>query len=110
MAPFTLNGTLIYARSVIKDLGDFSSIRSPAKCAARIGQAFSQSYSSIKIEPEAFQKVPDVKRNDRNFSDGCGTCSEEVLRQIWRGYSQGRRSKPTVLQIRFQGMCKHEKN
>ncbi|KAK4694786.1 RNA-dependent RNA polymerase, partial [Lecanoromycetidae sp. Uapishka_2] len=103
MAPFTINGSLVYARSVIRDLGDFSLIRSPAKCAARIGQAFSQTFSSVAIPPEAFRIMQDVERNGRTFSDGVGTCSLDILHQIWGVYSQARGLKPTALQIRFQG-------
>ncbi|KAI4158772.1 MAG: hypothetical protein LQ342_007167 [Letrouitia transgressa] len=57
---------------VIKDLGDFSAIRSPAKCAARIGQAFSQTFSSVALSRSAIREIPDVKRNNRVFSDGVG--------------------------------------
>jgi hypothetical protein len=106
MAPFTIDGSLIFARSVIRDLGDFRLIRSPAKCAARIGQAFSQTFSSVAIPPEAFQVMPDIERNERTFSDGVGTCSLEVLQKIWQVYSQARGLKPTALQIRFQGKWK----
>ena len=35
MAPFTMEHQLLHARNVIAKLGDFSEIRSPAKCAAR---------------------------------------------------------------------------
>ena len=103
MAPFTIEGSLIYARSVIRDLGDFSLIRSPAKCAARIGQAFAQTFSAVAIPPEAFRTMHDIERNGRPFSDGVGTCSLEVLQEIWQVYSQARGLKPTALQIRFQG-------
>ena len=103
MAPFVLDGTLTYAQLVIKNLGDFSSIRSPAKCAARIGQAFSQTLSSVTIPPEAFGQMPDIERNGRTFSDGVGTCSMEVLQKIWEKYNQARPLKPTAFQIRFQG-------
>lgn len=107
MAPFVLNGSLVFAQNVIQALGDFRLIRSPAKCAARIGQAFSQTFSSVSISTEAFSSMPDVERNDRTFSDGCGTCSSDVLQQIWKNYPQARGLKPTVLQIRFQGeSCK----
>ncbi|KAL8923902.1 MAG: hypothetical protein Q9208_004339 [Pyrenodesmia sp. 3 TL-2023] len=64
MAPFIWNGELRYARAVIKDLGDFSAIRSPAKCAARIGQAFSQAFSSVDLPKEAFRSLPEVERSD----------------------------------------------
>ncbi|CAF9923800.1 MAG: hypothetical protein ALECFALPRED_002550 [Alectoria fallacina] len=103
MAPFTLNGSLTYAPAVIKDLGDFRLIRSPAKCAARIGQAFSQTFSSVHISPESFRIMPDIERNGRTFSDGVGTCSTEVLQKIWREYPQARGLKPTMYQIRFMG-------
>ena len=108
MAPFALNGSLIYAPAVIKDLGDFSMIRSPARCAARIGQAFSQTFSSIQIPSEALMKMPDIERNGRTFSDGVGTCSTEVLEKIWREYSQARGLKPTIFQIRFMGKRDHQ--
>ncbi|KAL9594745.1 MAG: hypothetical protein Q9219_006857 [cf. Caloplaca sp. 3 TL-2023] len=108
MAPFTWKGELRYARAVIKDLGDFSAIRSPAKCAARIGQAFSQVFSSVNIPREAFQVLPDVEKTDttgvrRTFSDGVGTCSKAILRRIWEAYAQSRIWKPTVCQIRYAG-------
>ena len=103
MAPFVLNGVLTYARLVVKDLGDFSLIHSPAKCAARIGQAFSQTFSSVILPQEAFKKMPDIERNGRVFSDGVGTCSMVVLQKIWDAYAQSRTLKPTLLQIRFAG-------
>lgn len=103
MAPFTLDDELLHSRLVIKRLGDFTGIRSPAKCAARIGQAFSQTFSSISLPEEAIKKLPEVKRNNRVFSDGVGTCSDSVMRKIWKEYAQSRGLKPTVFQIRFRG-------
>lgn len=103
MAPFVLDGLRLHAKSVILDLGNFSQFRSPAKCAARIGQAFSQTLSSVKIPLNAFRVIPDVERSGRTFSDGCGTCSSEVLHEIWQKYSSAGALKPTILQIRFQG-------
>ena len=49
--------------------------------------------------------MPDVARNDRNFSDGVGTISPDLIREVRHVYGTRRRLKPTVLQIRFQG-CK----
>ena len=103
MAPFTLNGSLTYAAAVIKGLGDFSQQPSPAKCAARIGQAFSQTFSSIHIPLDTIKSMPDVERNGRKFSDGVGTCSTEVLEKIWRESPQARGLKPTIYQIRCMG-------
>ena len=103
MAPFTIDNQLLYAKGVISRLGDFHTIQSPAKCAARIGQAFSQTFSSVTLPTEAIKQMPDVKRNGRNFSDGVGTCSSSVLKVIHEAYGQSRLLKPTLLQIRFQG-------
>ena len=103
MAPFVVDGSLIFAQSVIKDLGNFTMIRSPPKCAARIGQAFSQTLSSIKVPLEAIHNIPDVERNGRTFSDGVGTCSLDVLQKVWDGSATGPGMKPTILQVRIQG-------
>ncbi|KAL8993887.1 MAG: hypothetical protein Q9169_006006 [Polycauliona sp. 2 TL-2023] len=108
MAPFVWEGQLRYANAVIKDLGTFSDIRSPARCAARIGQAFSQAISSVQIPEHAFRKLPEIEKIDANnirrtFSDGCGTCSKAILRMIWAAYAESRTWKPTVCQIRYAG-------
>ena len=103
MAPFVMGHELLMARAVIGRLGDFSAIRSPAKCAARIGQAFSQTFSSVSLPHDAFKVLPDIERNGRVFSDGVGTCSTSVLEGIHEAYGQSRKLKPTLLQIRFRG-------
>ncbi|KAL8783757.1 MAG: hypothetical protein Q9195_009284 [Heterodermia aff. obscurata] len=103
MAPFTIDNQLLYAKGVIARLGDFSTIRWPARCAARIGQAFSQTFSSVTLPAEAIKSMPDVTRNGRVFSDGVGTCSSSVLEVVHEAYGQSRIMKPTLLQIRFQG-------
>lgn len=105
MAPFTssVDGHLLFARSVIRHIGDFSKIRSPAKCAARIGQAFSQTFSSIALPYNAIETIHDIERNGRVFSDGVGTCSESVMKMIWEEYSQSADYEPRVFQIRFRG-------
>lgn len=98
-----VNEEIIDAHSIIPKLGDFSRIRSPARCAARIGQTFSDTTTSIKIHPDLAVVVGDVKRNDRVFSDGVGTLSREVMHKIWREYAHRAKVKPTVFQIRFAG-------
>lgn len=105
MAPFFHNGSLLYDRELIKGLGNFSYIRSPARCAARIGQAFSDTRDAVALAPGVVQEMKDVERNGRVFSDGVGTISKEALEQIWDGLLAGKKKKPTVLQIRYQGKC-----
>jgi hypothetical protein len=103
MAPFTVDGNLVFSQDVIRGLGNFTAFRSPAKCAARIGQAFSDTFTSIALPDSARHELPDTERNGRVFSDGCGTISMKLLRRVWLEYAPGRSPKPTILQIRFAG-------
>lgn len=103
MSPFTMEGSIMMAPLVIEKLGDFSTIRSPARCAARIGQAFTDTTGTVEVEAEMLAMLPDVTRNGRVFSDGVGTISESLLKRVWRVYGTRKSLKPTVLQIRFAG-------
>ncbi|KAJ9647017.1 hypothetical protein H2199_002003 [Coniosporium tulheliwenetii] len=101
MAPFVHEQELIVAQEVVKRLGDFSRIRSPAKCAARIGQAFSDTNGTVTIREENLVVIDDTERNGRVFSDGVGTISPKLLKRVWIEYAMSRNLKPTALQIRF---------
>ncbi|XPS68550.1 RNA-directed RNA polymerase [Ascochyta lentis] len=106
MAPFEEDGVPIRARDVIQALGDFTNIHCSAKCAARIGQAFSDTIHAVHVPDDAYviETKDDVVRNGRTFSDGCGTISEGLLQRVWLSLPSDRRSKrPTVLQIRYRG-------
>jgi hypothetical protein len=61
VAPFVFDSQLILDRMIISDLGDFSMIHAPAKCAARIGQAFSDTPTALHIDPENVFHLPEVK-------------------------------------------------
>lgn len=98
-----MNGDIIDAHSIIPRLGDFTQIRSPARCAARIGQTFSDTTTSIKIHPDHVKVMGDVKRNGRVFSDGVGTLSRDAMHRIWKEYAHRAKVKPTVFQIRYAG-------
>ncbi|KAF6810885.1 RNA-dependent RNA polymerase, partial [Colletotrichum sojae] len=109
LAPFYFHGQLQLYQNIIKSLGDFEHIQIPAKCAARIGQAFSETPSFISLEETGIQwrNIPDVKKLDgdiqRVFSDGVGTISQEALELTWPRLLQGG-SIPTCLQIRWGGV------
>lgn len=106
MAPFKVDGASVRAEDVIQALGDFSNIHCSAKCAARIGQAFSDTIHAIRVPDDAYviETKADIIKNGRTFSDGCGTISEALLQRVWRSLPPDRRSKrPTVLQIRYRG-------
>lgn len=100
---FSKEGKLLFTDNVIRQLGDFSSIRVPAKCAARIGQNFTDTNSTVKLHQGEVFDLDMVVRNGRDFSDGVGTISLELLRSVWKVYGTRKLLKPTALQIRFQG-------
>ncbi|MBE3049773.1 RNA dependent RNA polymerase, partial [Candidatus Bathyarchaeota archaeon] len=92
--------------TIIRDLGDFAHIQIPARCAARIGQAFSETPFSVDIdEHEIYQDyIPDVKSADgeRTFSDGVGTISLEAAKVLW-GALPRTSNKASCFQIRWAG-------
>ncbi|KAI9048250.1 hypothetical protein LZ554_008045 [Drepanopeziza brunnea f. sp. 'monogermtubi'] len=102
VAPFEYLGSLLPDRDIIGGLGNFTLIRSPAKCAARIGQAFSDTRIVMNIDPLIVRNIEDIKRNGYVFSDGCGTISLSLLQKIWDKMPKGR-LMPTCLQIRYRG-------
>lgn len=104
MAPFLDNGRPHYPFDVIGDLGHFRNIRSPARCAARIGQAFSETPYFVSLDDlnVTVRLMPDVQRNDRVFSDGVGSLSWPVVHNIWNVIPQ-KKSAPTAFQVRFKG-------
>jgi hypothetical protein len=106
MAPFYHPGSKnhLIASQVIENLGDFSTFRSPAKCAARIGQAFTDTNGCVTLHAGGTARIKDVERNGRVFSDGCGTISKELANKITRQYPRLQmKIKPVAFQVRFQG-------
>lgn len=106
MAPFLSGGELLMSKIVIARLGNFSMIRCPAKCAARIGQAFTDTLSSVEIPGTAVEEIDDVEAFGRVFSDGVGTISAGLLARIWKKHRPGARLHPTLYQIRYAGRLK----
>ncbi|KAI1214371.1 RdRP-domain-containing protein [Annulohypoxylon truncatum] len=92
--------------SVIKDLGKFSKIQSPSRCAARIGQAFSETPFAVDLQElgATWEFIPDVKSHDgsRVFSDGVGTLSRSLMEAIQAALPQNRETT-TCFQIRWGG-------
>ena len=109
MSPIIVDSELqktVHASQVIERLGEFGHIRSPAKCAARIGQAFTDTSTWLPLRPGALAWKKDIIHpiTGRVFSDGCGTISEELVEHIWEKYERlEMRLKPVVFQIRYQG-------
>ena len=103
VTPFIHEGGLLTPMALVKKLGDFSAIQCPAKCAARIGQNFTDLNSFISIPDNAVQRVDDVERSGRVFSDGCSAVSKAIIKKIWKNYEL-LSFKATVFQIRLGGM------
>lgn len=103
VAPFIFKEIALWDRIIVQDLGDFASIRSPAKCAARIGQVFSDTRTAVSVDQSIVKSIPDVEANGRVFSDGVGTMSTSVMLKIWGSLPAKQLVKPTLFQIRYQG-------
>lgn len=105
MASFVdANGLQTYFM-VIQNLGSFGHIYSPARCAARIGQAFSETPFAISLEESGIKDytIPDIRTCDgkRIFTDGIGWVSQEVVDAIHAALPQ--RTEATCFQIRWGG-------
>ncbi|KAL8393795.1 hypothetical protein RB595_003517 [Gaeumannomyces hyphopodioides] len=102
-------GEFVTHMKIIERLGKFTHIRCPAKFAARIGQAFSETPSVVPLSSHSdilIKHVPDIHSADgaRCFSDGVGSVSEKMMHIIW-AYVPMKKNAPTCFQIRHAG-CK----
>lgn len=105
-APFVDGGRLHTHFTIIDDLGQLNNIDSPARRAARIGQAFSETPFSVPLKETGIEvfTIPDVKSGDgqRIFSDGVGTISEAAMMDIWERLPSSKQGA-TCFQIRYAG-------
>ncbi|KAL4981526.1 RNA dependent RNA polymerase-domain-containing protein [Aspergillus falconensis] len=98
------NGSLQSYFTIIKAIGRFSEITSPARCAARIGQAFSDTPFAVDLKENGIiaWRIPDVEFNGRVYSDGVGTISAEAV-DVIHSILPPRKGMPTCFQIRLGG-------
>lgn len=105
MAPFVSNGELNTYFSVIGTLGNFGTIFSPARCAARIGQAFSETPFALSLKDYGVKHylIEDIRSRDgqRIFTDGVGWISQDVVDAILAALPQ--KKDATCFQIRWGG-------
>ncbi|KAK4198657.1 putative RNA-dependent RNA polymerase 1 [Triangularia verruculosa] len=103
-APFEHEGRLHIPGLIIEQLGDFAPIRSPARCAARIGQKLTETPYTVPLEEYGIQvnEMRDVERNGRVFSDGVGVLSLEAAEAIYEVIPESK-GRPTCFQIRWAG-------
>ncbi|KAK4183734.1 RNA dependent RNA polymerase-domain-containing protein [Podospora australis] len=104
-APFVYQGTLKIPALIIEGLGRFNKIKSPARRAARIGQAFSETPYTVSLDEYQIEvkRIPDIERCHRVFSDGVGTISLGAVESIHTLIPESKGS-PTCFQIRWAGV------
>lgn len=85
--------------------GDLSSIRVPSRYAARMGQVFSSTISTIRIEENQIQFADDVWDDELKylFSDGVGTICPKLARKVMHVLRIGLERTPSAFLIRFAG-------
>jgi hypothetical protein len=92
--------------TIIPTLGSFAKIQSPARCAARIGQAFSETPFAISLPYNDIEsrKLPDITSQNGHhmFSDGVGTLSPAAVEAI-RDSIPRKKGAATCFQIRWAG-------
>ena len=106
VAPFWHKDKLETYFTIIPTLGSFGKIQSPARCAARIGQAFSETPFAISLPYNdiGHEKLPDITSQDGRhmFSDGIGTLSPAAVEAI-RDSIPRKKGAATCFQIRWAG-------
>ena len=127
MSPFrNEDEVLVDPTFIVDSLGDFDNssdsklMYCPGRYGARISQAFTSTESGVSIQPGEIHRAPDIEvpkdpddpsSGEWNFTDGVGTISPELAKEIWDTICTRRQSArqvpvyPKCFQIRFQG-CK----
>ncbi|KAK4233862.1 RNA dependent RNA polymerase-domain-containing protein [Achaetomium macrosporum] len=103
-ASFVHQGQLHIPEYIVTGLGDFDSIQSPARRAARIGQAFSETPYAVDLDENTIEvlEIPDVERDGRVFTDGAGKISPGAAEAIHNIIPESK-GYPTCFQIRWAG-------
>ncbi|TFK57359.1 RdRP-domain-containing protein [Heliocybe sulcata] len=113
---FMLPFSDVTPEAIVRRIGTFDAelMRCPSRYGARISQAFTATDGSITVEAEEIiLNYPDIIRHGHCFTDGIGTMSRELCKEIWdelvrrrRRARRGRRNAddcPRAYQIRLMG-------
>jgi RNA-dependent RNA polymerase len=73
-----------------------------AKYAARMGQCFSSTFSTLTVSKEHVIDLPDIIRNGYTFSDGIGKIAPDFALQVAESL-QLEKNPPSAYQIRYAG-------
>lgn len=96
----------VTAATIREFMGQFTSIRSVSKCAARMGQLFSSSTQTVNVPGWEIKMLPDIEISSDTgakycFSDGIGQISLSFARQV--AQKCGLVHTPSAYQIRYGG-------
>ena len=82
----------------------------PARLGARQSQTFTSTDPSIVLLPHQILEIDDVERKGYCFTDGAGTISSDLTKDIWNalrrqsgGGATRRKQAPSCFQIRLGG-------
>ncbi|KAH7930596.1 RdRP-domain-containing protein [Leucogyrophana mollusca] len=113
VTPFSgASGESVNASEIRKKLGDFTPLSyQPARLAARWSQLFSTTDPTVRLKPDEISLIDDRKSaKGVVMTDGCGTISPELAKDIWdairkRRRAAGSKAVPSAFQFRLGG-CK----
>ncbi|CAE6411693.1 unnamed protein product [Rhizoctonia solani] len=116
IAPFEWNGDTINGEHIRHGLGNFDKvIEFPARYGARMSQAFSATSQSVVLQESEIKHLLDIQsERDDMFTDGCGTISRELVKDVWnhmlkhlpahrQGFHHQNEQPPAAFQIRIGG-------
>jgi hypothetical protein len=99
-------GSKEQVNSHVESLGNFSTMKSVAKKAKRIGLLFSTAHSVTEVDPSRCRDIEDVENDGYIFTDGCGLISPALTKVLDRKRNITHRNQqyhPSVFQIRYRG-------
>ncbi|CAE6425702.1 unnamed protein product [Rhizoctonia solani] len=116
ISPFEWKDEIINGEYIRRSLGNFDKvIDCPARYGARMSQAFSATSQSVVLRESEIKHILELKNwRDEMFSDGCGTISRELAKDVWdkmlehlpasrQGFHHENERPPPSFQIRIGG-------
>ena len=96
-------GRILTASDIRRGFGDLSGVRVTSKYAARMGQAFSSTISTLTLKEDEFERSTEIVDFEKKhtFSDGVGVMSHRLARRIRKQLQLD--YSPSAYQIRFAG-------
>ncbi|KAL9579667.1 MAG: hypothetical protein Q9203_006598, partial [Teloschistes exilis] len=102
---FLFAGTAEEAAKKVEELANFPK-KSVAKSAKRVGLLFSAAKFAANLNTDRCEDIADIKKDDYNFTDGCGLISPQFAKLLVQKTDirfRNLRYTPAVFQIRYKG-------